>query len=136
MNAELVPVRLGKIHVVVLRSLLDIRESERAIGFGHIDDLIESCHSVAHVLGVGERLFALIWKSKNAVRQVAARGEPSMLLVRSPGRRDVRHFSYLLLILDPDAYFSARPSVADARARSCGSVMAERSTSFVATIRP
>jgi hypothetical protein len=37
MNADLVPVHLGKIHIVVLRSLPDIRESELSIGFGHID---------------------------------------------------------------------------------------------------
>jgi len=60
MNAELVPVGLGKPHIVVLRSLLDIRESERSIGLGDIDDLIETCRRVAYVQCVGEMLFALI----------------------------------------------------------------------------
>ena len=104
MNAELMPVRLGKPDIVVLRSLLDIRESERSIGLGDIDDLIESGRSVAHVQCVGEGLLALIGKGKDAVRQVAACCEPSVLLVRFPGCRGVGHsVTLLILILDPDA---------------------------------
>src|SRR5215472_5593065 len=96
MNPELVPVRLGKVHVVVLRRLLDIREGELSIGVRYIDDLIESRHSVAHVLGVGQRFFPLMRKGKDTVRQVAARGELPMLFVRLPGGHDVRHLTLLV----------------------------------------
>src|SRR5215472_15019747 len=96
MNAELVPVRLGKVHVVVPRRLLNIREGELSIGVRYIDDLIESRHSVAHVLSVSQRFFPLMRKGKDTVRQVAARGEPPMLFVRLPGGHDVRHLTLLL----------------------------------------
>jgi len=42
MSAELLPAGLGKVDVVVVRSLLDICEREGAISIGNIDDLIEA----------------------------------------------------------------------------------------------
>src|SRR5215469_13115444 len=96
MNAKLLPVGFGKIHVVVVRSLLDIRECQSSIGLRHVDHLIKSCNSVADVLCVGQGLLALMWESKDAVRQVAARAELTMLLVRLPCRLDVGHCSVLL----------------------------------------
>jgi hypothetical protein len=52
-NAELVPIRLRKIDIVVLCSLLDVREGQSSIGIGDADDLIEPRHRIAHVLCIG-----------------------------------------------------------------------------------
>jgi hypothetical protein len=53
MNAEFMPVRLGKVHVVVARSLLNVRERQGPILIGNVDDLIKSCDGVAYVLFIG-----------------------------------------------------------------------------------
>src|SRR5262249_15204536 len=84
-NAELMPIDLGKIHMVVPCRLLDVREREGAIGIGHIDHLVESCHGIAHMPGIGQRLFPLLWIRKDRVGQVASLGEAAVLFVRFPG---------------------------------------------------
>src|SRR6266700_3644661 len=41
MSAELMPIGLGKIDVIMFRGFLDILERQSAIGVGRIDDLVE-----------------------------------------------------------------------------------------------
>ena len=57
MNAELVPVGLGKIDVVVARGLLDVRERHGAIGIGNVGNLIKACDCISYVRSIGQRLF-------------------------------------------------------------------------------
>jgi hypothetical protein len=68
MNAELMPVGLGKVDVIVLRGLLDVGEGELAIGVGDIDDLIKASDRVAHKFRVRQRLLALFGEGVDAVR--------------------------------------------------------------------
>ena len=58
------PVGLREVDVVVLRGLLDVRERQRALVVGDVDHLIEARDRVAHVRGVGQRLLALLGKTK------------------------------------------------------------------------
>src|SRR6516165_7547524 len=108
MNAELVPVGFGEIHAVVLRGLLDIREGELPIGVGYVDDLIESRHSVADVLGISQGFLPLVRIGKDTVRQVAARRELPVLFVRFPGGQDVGHVTLLLAAPVPARGAAAR----------------------------
>jgi threonine synthase len=85
MNAELVPIGLGKIDVVVTRGLLDICERLGAIGIGNVDHLIETCDRIPHVRSISQRLFALLGKRKDRVRQVASGGKVAVPFVRLPG---------------------------------------------------
>jgi hypothetical protein len=78
MNAKLVPVGLGKVHLVVVRSFLNVRECHNPVGIGDIDNLVKPRDRVAYVLSVGEGLFALLAESKDAVRQVAPSAEPTI----------------------------------------------------------
>jgi hypothetical protein len=86
MNAELMPVGLGKIDVVEARRLLDVRESYFAVGIGYVDDLIEARDSIPDMGSVSQRLFPLLGKREHSVRQRASRGELTVLFVRLPGR--------------------------------------------------
>ena len=86
MNAEVVPRCFREVNVVVVRSFLNVREPQSAVGIGDIDDLIEPSDGVTHVPFIGQRLFPLFRKGKNAVRQVALLRKPSVFLVRHPGR--------------------------------------------------
>ena len=81
-GAEIAPRRLGKVDVVVFRRLFDIGEGQGPVGVGDAGDLIEPRHRVANVLGVGQRLLALLRKGVDGIRQVALRGELAMFLVR------------------------------------------------------
>jgi hypothetical protein len=49
MNAKLVPIRLRKIDIIVLRGLLDVSEGQSTICSGDANDLIEPGDSGAHV---------------------------------------------------------------------------------------
>src|SRR5215469_835869 len=70
-SAELMPVGFGEVDLVVASGSLDVRKCQSPICVRDIDHLIESCHGVAHMLRIGERLLALTWEGENAVRQVA-----------------------------------------------------------------
>src|SRR6185369_10899709 len=83
--AELLPVLLGHVHAVMLRRLLDVGEGELAVLVGHPNRLIEAGDRVSDVARVGQRFLALFRKGEHAVRQVAALGETSVLLVGFPG---------------------------------------------------
>jgi threonine synthase len=85
MNAELVPIGLGKIDVVVARGLLDVCERLGAIGIGNVDHLIETRDRIPHVRSISQGLFALLGKRKDRVRQVASGGEVAVPFVRLPG---------------------------------------------------
>jgi len=65
MDAKFPPRRLRKLDVIVLCSLLDVREGQRTIRIGDVNDLIEPCDSIAHVLRIGQRLFSLVRKGIN-----------------------------------------------------------------------
>ena len=51
-----------------------------------LGDLIESSDGIANVSRVGQRLFPVVRKGKDAVGQVAFRRKLPMFLVRRPGR--------------------------------------------------
>ena len=78
------PIRLRQIDVVILRSLLDVREGKSTIGIGHTDHLIESRDRIAHVAGIGQRLFALFWKREDRVGQIALPGEEAVPFMGFP----------------------------------------------------
>jgi len=84
MNTELVPVCLGEIHVVVLRGLFYVGERQGPILVRDLEYLVEPCDSIAHVLGIGERLFPLFRESENVVGQVASGREMTVFLVWFP----------------------------------------------------
>jgi hypothetical protein len=67
MNAQVMPRRFREIDVVVVCSFLDIRERQRTVGIGNVDDLIEARKRVAHMLCVGEWLFPLLRKRVDAL---------------------------------------------------------------------
>ena len=60
--------------------------SQGTISIGGIDNLIEPSDSVTHMPFIGQRLFPLFRKGKNAVGQVALLRKPSVFLMRHPGR--------------------------------------------------
>lgn len=95
MNTKLVPVGLGKIQPVVARSLLDVRERQRAVLLWHIDHLIKPDHGVAHMLGVGQWFFALPRKGKDAVREIASLGKATVPLERLPRGLYRFHLTFL-----------------------------------------
>src|SRR5262245_22078668 len=77
------------------RGLLDIGEGKLAIGVGHAIDLIETRKRVLHMACVGERLFPLARKGIGALREVASRGQVTVLGMGLPsGLRG--HFVLLL----------------------------------------
>jgi hypothetical protein len=67
MNAELTPIRLRKVDVIVLRGLLDVCKGELAIGVRDIDDLIKASDRIPHVFCVSQRLFALFGEGVDTV---------------------------------------------------------------------
>jgi hypothetical protein len=84
-SAELTPVGLGKIDVVVVRGFLDVRERHGAIGIRNVDNLIEACDRIPHMPRISQRLFPLPGERKDRVRQVALRSKTTALFVRLPG---------------------------------------------------
>lgn len=70
--AQLAPIRLGHVHVIVLRRSKNIRESEFAVIVRHVGDLIEASQSGPDMRGVGERLLPLFRKGEDLVGQVVA----------------------------------------------------------------
>ena len=84
MNPELMPVRFRKVDVVMPRGFFDIRERQSSILVRDAQHLVESRNRVSHVLGIRQRLFSLLRKSENRVRQVAAGCEVAVFLVRLP----------------------------------------------------
>src|SRR5579871_4253841 len=82
---ELMPVLLAELDVVVARGLLDVGEGQLAIVVRDASRLVEARDGVAHVARVGQRLLTVLGERKDAVRQVAALGERSVLLMRLPG---------------------------------------------------
>jgi hypothetical protein len=86
MNAQVVPRGFRQVDVVVVCSFLDVRERQSTVGIGDVDDLIEPRERVTHMLRVGQWLFTLLPKRVDAVGQVALRRQPSVFLVRFPGR--------------------------------------------------
>jgi hypothetical protein len=78
----------------VLCSFLDVRKRQSAIGIGDVDDLIEPCDGVTHVLCIGQRFLTLLAKGVDSVWQVALHRKPPVFLVRLP-----RRFCHFLLIL-------------------------------------
>jgi hypothetical protein len=64
MRSELLPTGLGKVDVVVVRSLLDVCEREGAIGIGNVDDLVEACDRISYVRSIGQWFFPLLRKRK------------------------------------------------------------------------
>jgi len=97
MNAELVPIGFGKIQPVILRSFLDVRERQRPVLLWHIDDLIKSCHGVAHMVGVGQWLFTLPRKREDAIGQITSLGQEAMPLERLPRRLYRSHLTHAFL---------------------------------------
>ena len=65
MNANLSPRRLRKLHIIVPRGRLDVRERQVSISIGDVYNLTEPRDSVAYVLGIGQRLFPLVRKGIN-----------------------------------------------------------------------
>ncbi len=59
MDAELAPIRLGKIDAVVLRGLLDVRERYGAIGIGNVGHLVEPGDCISHMCSISQWLFPL-----------------------------------------------------------------------------
>jgi hypothetical protein len=57
------------------------------------DHLIEAHNRIAHMAGIGQRLFALLGKCEDRVRKVASHGEPAMLFMRFPGRSYPSHWT-------------------------------------------
>lgn len=55
----------------MVRRFFDVGEGERAFFIRNVNDLIEASDGVAHVLRVGQRLFALVREGEDAVGQVA-----------------------------------------------------------------
>ena len=86
MNAELMPIGLGKIDVVVVRRLLDVCERNSAIGIGNVGNLIEARDRISHMRSIGQWLFPLLGKREDRVRQVASRCEVTMSFIRLPCR--------------------------------------------------
>src|SRR5208282_4190063 len=72
-NAEFVPVGLGKVYAIMLRGLFNVSRRSSPIFVRDIEHLIETGNSIAHVLCVGHRLFALLGKSEHGLGQVASR---------------------------------------------------------------
>jgi hypothetical protein len=68
----------------MLCGLLDVRESQRAVGIGDVDNLIEPRNGVAHMLCVGEWFFPLFRKRVDAVGQITLRGQRSVFFVGFP----------------------------------------------------
>src|SRR5262245_66276952 len=66
----LAPAILLHIDAVILRSLLEVGESELAVGVGDALDLVEAGKGVLDMARVGQRLFALPRKGKQAFRQL------------------------------------------------------------------
>src|SRR5580658_11118037 len=86
MSAQVMPRRFREVDVVVVGGFLDVRERQSTVGIGDADDLIEPRDRVTHMLCVGQWFFTLLRKRVDAVGQVALRREPSVFLVRFPGR--------------------------------------------------
>src|SRR5262245_10743058 len=66
------PVRLGHVHVVVVGGLLEVRERQLPLVVRHVLDLIEPRDRVAYVVGVGQRLLALVREGVRGIGQLAA----------------------------------------------------------------
>ncbi len=86
MNAQSVPRRFREAHVVVACSFLDVGKRQSAISIGDIDNLIEPRDRVTHMLCVGQWFFTLLRKRVDAIGSVALLRQPSVFLVRFPGR--------------------------------------------------
>src|SRR6516162_4108803 len=91
MSTELVPVGLGKIYAIVLRSLLNVCEGQCAVFLGHIDDLIKSRHRIADMLCIRQRLFPLFRKGKHGVGKIASHRKVAMFCIGLPGCFNVIH---------------------------------------------
>lgn len=63
----------------MVRRLLDVRERKLAVGLGHVGHLVEPRDRVSHVPSIRQRFLPLFRKGIDAVRQVALRGEATVL---------------------------------------------------------
>ena len=85
MNAEIVPRGLRQVDAIMLGSLFDVRECQRAIGIGDVYDLIEPCHGVTHLPRIRQWLFPLVRKGIHGIGQVALFCKQPVFLVMFPG---------------------------------------------------
>src|SRR6202142_2083693 len=100
------PRRFREVHVVVFCSFLDVGERQGTVSIGDVDDLIEPRDRVTHMLCVGQWFFTLLRKRVDTVWQVTLRREPSVFLVRFPGR-----FGHVFLSFPLCLTTGARPLV-------------------------
>ena len=86
MIAKVAPRRFRGVDIVIVCSFLDVRERQGTVGIGDVDHLIEPREGVSDMLCVGQWFFTLLRKCIDTVRKVTLRREPSVFLVRFPGR--------------------------------------------------
>ena len=67
MDAQFVPRRFREVDVVVVRSFLDVRERQRTVSIGDVDNLIEPRDRVTHMFRVGQGFFTLLRKRVDGV---------------------------------------------------------------------
>src|ERR1700722_7455857 len=96
--AQLGPIRLGHVDVVMLGGLLDVGEGDLPVVVRNVDGLVETRNRVPDMSGGGKRLLPLLGKCKDAVRQIAPLGERAVLLVRLPSGFHVALHSALGLL--------------------------------------
>ena len=70
---EVMPRGFCEVDVIVACSFLYVRECQRTVGIGYIDNLIEPRDRITHMLCVGQWFFALIRERVYRVWQVALR---------------------------------------------------------------
>src|SRR6185312_4879998 len=72
--SEIVPVIFAQFDLVVLRRLFDVCERQFAIFVAHALYLVEACHCVSHVRGIGKRLLSLLRKRIRGIRELVTVG--------------------------------------------------------------